>query len=495
MNKKSKSCVTNLNQQKNFDQRSKSFSSSTTLDDNFFQFASTSDVSSNTTTNSSTSDTSTSSNTCSGKVKKKLTRKANFACIPKHDYAYLFDAVFLNNSIRMRENSQTSTKIAINAINERFFNGQKGSRSVSKHYLCPHFTHNNTTPCFISERFSALKEHLLTHKDSYYYCYGCETKIYSKNKALVHFGTVCNYLPNREKDIIEYLIIDLNEESISNFKLNNPLMHQVLSKDEFHMASLASKKSHGFPLPYNADGTIDTSNLMDYVTRAVVNGNERKNSKKKKTKVSGSETSYAFLTNKGMMYQSKKTVGLARVNKPLLTQNVSSLNSTIFSKYSNSLLRPSMKICNLGVNTLPLKYPPAIVENSRVKIEIPSSNSTFNTSNTKKQYFYQNNSSLPFPAYQLPKNSCFTEEMLKNQFYAKNAFLSEISKTPIPGQIASLSSANNFLISWQSNNLNQKTQNAKFSRLNSEVDTSRLDILVDACYKAKALEEQKQQKQ
>lgn len=381
--------------------------------------------------------TSSASTSSSGTVKRKLTRKANFACIPKHEYAYLFDAVYLNNSIRMRENSDQSSKIAVDAVNERFFNGELAIRDVSKHYLCPHFTHDNTTPCFISERFSALKEHLLTHKDSYYYCYSCETKFYNKNKALIHFDTVCSHLPNRDNGLVAYLVIDLQQETIENFKKHNPLKYQVLSKDEFHMASLASKKSYGFQLPYNNDGTIDTSNLHEYVTNAVVSGNERKRAKLKKTKKSsGTEISLS---------STKKETVAGVAQKPKLDTTRKPTKKVVDPEATRRLLGCTERIVN-NPNFLPsLKdkkllnpkiscYVRSDRNKTRPSLPIPQLFEKYNISSNNN--FNQSNTRMPFPVYQVTNNPLFMQDLMKGHFEARKRFLSNISSRPIPGPIA-----------------------------------------------------------
>lgn len=402
-----------------------SFSCSDTLNNSQYQDS----CNSNTTSSASTSS--------SGTVKRKLTRKANFACIPKHEYAYLFDGVHLNNSIRMRENSDQSSKIAVDAVNKRFFNGEIAIRDVSKHYLCPHFTHDNTTPCFISERFSALKEHLLTHKDSYYYCYNCETKFYNKNKALEHFNTVCSHLPNRDNGLVAYLVIDLQQETIENFKKHNPLKYQVLSKDEFHMASLASKKSYGFQLPYNDDGTIDTSNLHEYVTNAVFSGNERKRAKLKKIKTTSGTEIYLSSKKKEAVASVVQKSKLDTANKPtkkLVDPEATRILLGCTERIVNSPdFLPSLKGKKL-LNPKISCYVRSDRNRNRPFLPIPHLFEKYNTPSNSN--FNQSNTRMPFPEYQVTNNSLFMQDLMRGHFEARQRFLSSISNRPIPGPIA-----------------------------------------------------------
>lgn len=483
-----------------------SFSCSETLNNSQCQESS----SSNTTSYASTS------STCS--FKKKLTRKANLACIPKHDYAYLFDAVHLNNSIKMRESSDQSTKIAVDAVNKRFFNGEIAMRDVSKHYLCPHFTHNNTTPCFISERYSALKEHLLTHKDSYYYCYSCETKFYNKNKALIHFNTVCSHLPNRDNGLVAYLVIDLQHETIENFKKHNPLKYQVLSKDEFHMASLASKKSYGFQLPYNNDGTIDTSNLSECVTRAVVSGNERKRAKLKKTKTSSrAETSFS---------STKRETVPGAVQKPKFDTTKKPTKKAVDPEATRRLLGCTERIVN-NPNFLPSLKNKKLL-NPKISCYVRSDRNRNKTSlpipHLFEKYkaplndsYNQVNTKMPFPVYQVTNNSLFMQDLMRGHFEARQRFLSNISSRPIPGPIAfPYADSQRHMMNQQmysngqpqvmnqqmySNgqppvvnqpmypNFSQKSNT--FSKHVYRQNTSRLDALATVCTIAKKLEEHK----
>lgn len=461
--------------QKDYTTKDNLFSCSETLTNNNSQLVS-----------SSNSSVSTSS---SGAVKRKLTRKPNFACIPKHDYAYLFDAVYLNNSIRMRENSDQSTRIATDAVNKRFFNGEKTPRDVSKHYLCPHFTHNNTTPCFISERYGALKEHLLTHKDSYYYCYGCETKFYNKNKALIHFNTICNHLPNRDNGLIAYLVIDLQKETIKNFKKYNPLKYQVLSKDEFHMASLASKKSYGFQLPYNSDGTIDTSNLKEYVTSAVARGSERKRAKLNQTNIS---------TKKEITLTSTKEKIHASINQWEKIESTEKRTSKVVDpEATRRLLGCTERIVNSPDFLPSLKSKKLLnpnltcyVRSSRAGIPIAKPHILKNY-NSFANNTNQLNTRLPFPVYQVTNNSLFMQDLMNGHFDARQRFLSNISKRPFPGPIAFPYPNNQRQVMNPHYYSNFVSNNNNLTKQVLRKDTSRLNALATVCTIAKKLEEHK----
>ncbi|CAI8501272.1 unnamed protein product [Hanseniaspora opuntiae] len=168
------------------------------------------------------------------------------------------------------------------------------------------------------------------------------------------------------------------------------------------MASLASKKNYGFQLPYNNDGTIDTSNLHEYVTNAVVSGNERKRAKLKKTKKSsGTEISLS---------STKKETVAGVAQKPKLDTTRKPTKKVVDPEATRRLLGCTERIVN-NPNFLPsLKnkkllnpkiscYVRSDRNKTRPSLPIPHLFEKYNISSNHD--FNQSNTRMPFPVYQV----------------------------------------------------------------------------------------------
>ncbi|OBA24936.1 hypothetical protein HANVADRAFT_8358, partial [Hanseniaspora valbyensis NRRL Y-1626] len=226
-------------------------------------------------------------------AKTKKTRNPNFLCKVKYDFGYLFDVTHLKNGTGLKYTSEESSAIAIKALQKRFPEVNP-SIKISKNYVCPHMKYNNKNVCFISDRQTALKEHLLTHGDCYYKCPKCNLKICDKKTGLDHCINVCKVIKN-DNELSQLVIVDVSPKVLENFKKHDPFKFKALNASELQVALLSVKRKNGFPLPLGSEKKIDTSILKNFCPEGENESNDStvlktpskassKNFKKQKTK-------------------------------------------------------------------------------------------------------------------------------------------------------------------------------------------------------------------
>lgn len=194
--------------------------------------------------------------------KAKKTRNPNFLCKVKYDFGYLFDVTHLKNGTGLKYTSEESSAIAIEALQKRFPEVNP-SIKISKNYVCPHMKYNNKNVCFISDRQTALKEHLLTHGDCYYECPKCKIKICDKKTGLDHCINICKVIKN-DNELSQLFIVDVSPKVLENFKKHDPFKFKAVNASELQVSLLSVKRKNGFPLPLSSDGKIDTNILKTF---------------------------------------------------------------------------------------------------------------------------------------------------------------------------------------------------------------------------------------
>lgn len=198
--------------------------------------------------------------------KKRKKRNANHLCKVKYNFGYLFDVTYLKNGTELKYTSEESSALAIKELQKRF-NEIDPSIKVSKNYVCPHMKYNNKNVCFISDRQTALKEHLLIHGDCYYQCPKCKLKIMEKKSGLQHCFNVCNVIKNHN-ELSQFFVVDVSPKVLENYKKYDPHKYKALNSTELQVALLSVKRKNGFPLPLNKDGSINTSILKSFIAVA-----------------------------------------------------------------------------------------------------------------------------------------------------------------------------------------------------------------------------------
>lgn len=195
--------------------------------------------------------------------KKRKRRNANLLCKVKYNFGYLFDVTYLRNGTELKYSSEESSAIAIRELQKRF-NKINPLIKVSKNYVCPHMKYDNKNVCFISDRQTALKEHLLIHGDCYYQCPKCKLKIGEKKTGLQHCFNVCKVIKNHN-ELSQFFVVDVNPKILENYKKHDPHKHKAINSTELQVALLSVKRKNGFPLPLNNDGSINTSILKSFI--------------------------------------------------------------------------------------------------------------------------------------------------------------------------------------------------------------------------------------